>query len=295
MGQEGTGMPERKAPRGARAQPAPLTPPECDLTDFPRMPMEIDRLFGSGFHARSSDGQWRAGVTLWLKAFKQVPAGSLPADDESLARLAELGRDVETWRTLREGAMYGWTLCRDGRYYHRVVASLVLEAWLEKLAYKLRSAAGNAKKYGRDIDVAAIGQQFVQAREMLRAVAPLSRALDKKRGIRWEPESPSDPTGTAPPASRSHRKESNTAPTRSRTRSPIRTPAGSPYGSGLGLPQGSQVKERDISPLAPPALSGVDNSVGPAGAGQAAPGSQASVEGRAALQAVKTVLKAVAQ
>ena len=67
------------------------------------MPMEVERLFGSQFHARVNDSEWRAGVTLWLKSFHQVPAASLPDDDVALARLAELGRDVRVWRRIEEG------------------------------------------------------------------------------------------------------------------------------------------------------------------------------------------------
>ena len=43
--------------------------------------IRINRLFGSSFHARASDAEWRAGVTLWLKSFHQVPAGSALAVD----------------------------------------------------------------------------------------------------------------------------------------------------------------------------------------------------------------------
>ena len=39
---------------------APLTPPELDLRDFPFMPLEINRLFRSQFHALTSHAEWRA-------------------------------------------------------------------------------------------------------------------------------------------------------------------------------------------------------------------------------------------
>lgn len=67
--------------------PAPPIPAEADLRDFAFMPIDINRLFGSAFHARSTDAEWRAGVTLWLKSYHQVPAGSLPEDDIELCRL----------------------------------------------------------------------------------------------------------------------------------------------------------------------------------------------------------------
>lgn len=116
------------------ASTAPLVPADCDLRDFQFMPVDIVRLFGSRFHAISSDAEWRAGVTLWLKSFHQVPAASLPDDDIELCRLAELGRDVKAWRKLRANALHGWVLCSDGRLYHPVVAEKASEAWRSKLA-----------------------------------------------------------------------------------------------------------------------------------------------------------------
>lgn len=120
--------------------PAPLTPDDCDLRDFPFLPLDIVRLFNSEFHARSDDPVWRAGLTLWLKSFHQVPAASVPDDDVALARLAELGRDVKTWKKLREGALYGWIQCSDGRWYHPVVVEKALEAWNGKKAQRARTA-----------------------------------------------------------------------------------------------------------------------------------------------------------
>lgn len=120
--------------------PEPLTPAECDLRDFPFMPLDIVRLFNSEFHARSSDAEFRAGFTLWCKSFHQVPAGSIPDDDVSLTRLAELGRDVKGWKKVREGALYGWIKCNDGRWYHPVVAEKALEGWNGKKAQRARTA-----------------------------------------------------------------------------------------------------------------------------------------------------------
>lgn len=60
--------------------PDPLVPADCDLRDFQFMPMDIMRLFNSEFHALSNDSEWRAGVTLWMKSYHQVPAASIPDD-----------------------------------------------------------------------------------------------------------------------------------------------------------------------------------------------------------------------
>lgn len=103
------------------------------------MPLDIVRLFGSTFHARSNDAEWRAGVTLWLKSYHQVPAGSLPKDDIELCRLAELGRDVKSWRKLKPMAMHGWYEARDDRLYHGTVAEKVNDAWRRKSEQRVRT------------------------------------------------------------------------------------------------------------------------------------------------------------
>lgn len=120
--------------------PDPLSPADCDLRDFPFMPLDIARLFNSEFHARANDAEWRAGLTLWLKSFHQVPSGSVPDDDVSLTRLAELGRDVKTWKKIKEVALYGWVKCSDGRLYHPVVAEKAAEAWAGKRSQRARTS-----------------------------------------------------------------------------------------------------------------------------------------------------------
>lgn len=124
----------------AVASPEPLTPANCDLRDFPHTPLFRSRLFGSSFHARATDAEWRAGVTLWLKSWDQVPAGSLPNDDIELARLAELARDVKLFKKLKDGALRGWLLCNDGRLYHPVVAEGVNNAIEHKVKQRAKTA-----------------------------------------------------------------------------------------------------------------------------------------------------------
>ncbi|MBU2754944.1 YdaU family protein [Acidithiobacillus sp. CV18-2] len=112
--------------------PDPPVPADCDLRQFPYMPLDITRLFNSDFHAITNAEEWRAGLTLWMKSFHQVPAASLPNDDVILCRLAELGRDLEAWKAIKERALHGWILCADGRLYHPVVAEKANEAWKSK-------------------------------------------------------------------------------------------------------------------------------------------------------------------
>ena len=130
------------------ALPDPLVPPEVDLRDFPFTPLYRARLFGSSFHARTSDAEWRAGVTLWLKSWDQVPAGTLPDDDIDLCRLSELGRNLKTWRKVKDGALHGWVKTSDGRLHHGVVAEGVLAAWGRRSKASVKGKAGASKRWG---------------------------------------------------------------------------------------------------------------------------------------------------
>jgi hypothetical protein len=160
--------------------PEPLLPATVDLRDFPYMPLEVERLFASEFHAQANDSEWRAGVTLWLKSFHQVPAASLPDDDVALARLAELGRDVRAWRRIKKKALRGWVRCGDGRLYHHVVAEKVLEAWIEKLSQRKSGGLGNAKRWGGEFDLAALDRELDEAVRRLKSLNPNSRVFGRR-------------------------------------------------------------------------------------------------------------------
>lgn len=112
--------------------PAPLTPPDCDLRDFAFMPLDVARLRDSDLAIQVGAEEFRAAVLLWCAAWHQVPAASLPDDDKALAALAGYGRVVAEWRKHREGALYGWVKCDDGRLYHPVVAEKARDAWQAK-------------------------------------------------------------------------------------------------------------------------------------------------------------------
>lgn len=163
--------------------PNPMTPRDCDLRDFAFMPLDVVRLFSSDFHATANDAEWRAGVTLWCRAWHQVPSGSLPDNDVALARLAEFGRDVASWGLVKGKALHGWVKCSDGRLYHPVVAGRVLEAWIEKLGQRKSSAAGNAKRWKLEFDPAGINSQIREVAAMLTAVSPQSRTLQKRTAL----------------------------------------------------------------------------------------------------------------
>ncbi len=122
---------------------------EIDLHDFDFTPIYRGRLFGSRFHAVANDSEWRAGVTLWLKSQDQSPAGTLPTEDAELCRLAELGRDLRTWRKVKTMALHGWVEHDNGRLYHGVITTIVTCQWTRKTEQRERTKAARTARAAR--------------------------------------------------------------------------------------------------------------------------------------------------
>lgn len=129
--------------------PPPLISAEVDINGCDYMPLLGERLLNSEFDAMCSDSEWRAGLTLWWKAWRQHPPGSLPDNDASLARIANLGRDhkaLKRWLKLRTHALHGFVKCSDGRLYHPVICELAQNAWNARLAVRERKRASRERK-----------------------------------------------------------------------------------------------------------------------------------------------------
>lgn len=124
----------------------PLTPPDCDLRDFAFMPLDVVRLRDSDIAALSSGDEFRCAVLLWCASWHQLPAASLPDDDQILSQLAGFGRVVKEWKKVRSGALRGWIVCSDGRLYHPVVAEKAREAWRAKLVQRWKTECARIKK-----------------------------------------------------------------------------------------------------------------------------------------------------
>jgi uncharacterized phage protein (TIGR02220 family) len=90
-------------------------------------------------------------------AWQQTPCGSLPDDDELIAK--KIGLDPKYFLRTRDGLMSGWIRHSDGRLYHRVIT--------EKVLAMLGMKAGEAKR-----------KADYRARQRMAAVPKVSRGTD---------------------------------------------------------------------------------------------------------------------
>lgn len=118
--------------------PDPPVPADADLRHFPAMYLDIVSLQNSETWALADGWQAKACINLWMRAWHQVPAGSLPKDDRILA----LWAGVPDWQHAREIAMRGFIECSDGRLYHRIICEQVIKALMLS---ERRSDASNAR------------------------------------------------------------------------------------------------------------------------------------------------------
>lgn len=83
------------------------------LSSTSSVPFDFKRFLTSTFTAEAIVLGCRAdaftAVVLWMESFRQDPAGTLPNDDLSLARLAGFGADLDAWIRAKPFALYGWS------------------------------------------------------------------------------------------------------------------------------------------------------------------------------------------
>jgi len=130
--------------------PEPLTPAECDLQDFPFMPLDVARLRDSELASNETPDACWAAVLIWAASWHQVPAASIPDDDLWIAKVAGYqlrGKIDKAWGAVRPGALRGWVKCSDGRLYHPVVAEKARDAWQAKLEQRWRTECARIKKH----------------------------------------------------------------------------------------------------------------------------------------------------
>ena len=105
--------------------PEPLVPAEVDLNGLGFMPLQVSRVMQSKLFGMSNGDEFKAAFALWCASWTEVPAGSLPPEDEMLEFLSR----AKQWKKVRARALSGWFKCSDGRLYHRTIAALAISAW----------------------------------------------------------------------------------------------------------------------------------------------------------------------
>ena len=111
--------------------------------------------------------------------------------------------------------------------YHHVVAEKALEAWIEKLGQRKSGGVANAKRWGREFDLAALDQQLDDAVRRLILLNPNSRVFAKR-------------------FVKEHLASANPLKDQNAT-----CPGESPAGIAAGVPVGSQGKGRENNPYGP--------------------------------------------
>lgn len=113
--------------------PDPLVPAECDLRDLDGFMLNVERLMASEFVAISSHEIIGAALLLWCRAWKQIPAGSLPDDDRVLAAFSK--NSEKKFKKIKKNVLHGFLLCNDRRWYHRVLCAEAKKALNKKEAF----------------------------------------------------------------------------------------------------------------------------------------------------------------
>lgn len=132
--------------------PEPLVPAEVDLRDLQWMPLDVTRLRDSGLASDETPEACWAAVLLWCAAWHQVPAASVPDNEQWLAKACGYvarGRIDPAWKQVRDGALRNFVMCSDGRLYHSTLATKALESWQWKQTQRARTAAATAAREAR--------------------------------------------------------------------------------------------------------------------------------------------------
>lgn len=113
--------------------PDPLNTPDCDVRHREDMPLQMEKV--NSFAKTVSPAGLMAALKVWWTAWREVPAGSLPSDDETLRQLVGVV-PAPGWEQLKHEALTGFVLCNDGRYYHPFITKLARAVLEDTLSYE---------------------------------------------------------------------------------------------------------------------------------------------------------------
>ncbi|MBV8772809.1 MAG: DUF1376 domain-containing protein [Deltaproteobacteria bacterium] len=140
MPNDGNKRPGQSDPAGEDPSPLPepLTGSDIDVRDLDGFYLNVERLLASELVALCTPEEGWAALMLWCRAWKQLPAGSLPNDDRILASFSRAGN---RWPKIKDAALRGFVLCSDGRLYHRVLCEEAQRAFQKKKQFRERREA----------------------------------------------------------------------------------------------------------------------------------------------------------
>ncbi len=129
--------------------PTPPVPPNAEMKTTDIYPNDAPWIRRLKFYLMGPNTPIRkAGHNLFMYAWHNVPAGSLPDNQEILARISGL---FEKWSSFRFALLDGWNACSDGNLYHPALSKsvqIVLEKRQkasERKAFKQPKRDGNSK------------------------------------------------------------------------------------------------------------------------------------------------------
>ncbi len=153
--------------------PAPLTPPEANLTKYHFLPLEgiIFTKLEDWIRCKQDHRLAFPTISLMLASWHATPAGSLENKEIILRDAA--GCDAGQWAQVKDQVMAGWILCSDGRFYHPYVAGKVLTAWNAKLDRAYQTECKRIAKWNERHEV--IKERVPTYEEWIAAGSPSGR------------------------------------------------------------------------------------------------------------------------
>ena len=118
------------------ALPQPPYGLEVDVRDLDGFMLNVERLMASELVALSSHEVIAAALFLWCRAWKQLPAASLPDDDRVMAAFSRL--PYARFKKLKPEVLRGFTKHADERWYHRTLSAEALVAFARKKSFQGR-------------------------------------------------------------------------------------------------------------------------------------------------------------
>jgi hypothetical protein len=122
--------------------PEPPISSDANVRSIADMPLAVETIFA--FAKEVSLQVLGAAMLLRCWAWHQVPTGSLLDNDEALAAMVGLRRDV--WQRLRALALDGFARCSDGRLYHHGIVERALAVLADVEKKEKRMAADRRRQ-----------------------------------------------------------------------------------------------------------------------------------------------------